>query len=92
MNTLNELYGVILDRKSNPVEGSYTNYLLEKGTEKIAKKVGEEAVETAIAAAKEDRQEIIGEIADVIYHILVLMADQDISIEDVEAELKSRRG
>ena len=92
MDTLNELYSVILDRKTNPVEGSYTNYLLEKGTEKIAKKVGEEAVETAIAAAKEDRQEIIGEIADVIYHILVLMADQDISIADVEAELKSRRG
>ena len=91
MDTLNGLYSVILDRKANPTEGSYTNYLLEKGTEKIAKKVGEEAVETAIAAAKQDRQEIIGEIADVIYHILVLMADQNISIEDVEAELKSRR-
>ena len=91
MDTLNELYSVILDRKANPTEGSYTNYLLEKGTEKIAKKVGEEAVETAIAAAKQDRQEIIGEIADVIYHILVLMADQNISIEEVEAELKSRR-
>lgn len=92
MDTLNELYSIILDRKANPTEGSYTNYLLDKGTEKIAKKVGEEAVETAIAAAKQDRQEIIGEIADVIYHILVLMADQNISIEDVEAELKSRRG
>ena len=92
MDTLAELYAVILDRKANPTEGSYTNYLLSKGTEKIAKKVGEEAVETAIAAAKEDRTEIIGEIADVIYHILVLMADQDISIEDVEAELRSRRG
>ena len=77
METLRELYEVILDRKANPQEGSYTNYLLDKGTEKIAKKVGEEAVETAIAAAKEDRQEIIGEIADVIYHILVLMADQE---------------
>ena len=92
MDTLTELYGVILDRKANPVEGSYTNYLLGKGTEKIAKKVGEEAVETAIAAAKEDRGEIIGEIADVIYHILVLMADQDITLEDVAEELKSRRG
>lgn len=92
MDTLNELYSIILDRKANPTEGSYTNYLLDKGTEKIAKKVGEEAVETAIAAAKQDRQEIIGEIADVIYHVLVLMADQNITIEDVEAELKSRRG
>ena len=60
MDTLNELYSVILDRKANPTEGSYTNYLLDKGTEKIAKKVGEEAVETAIAAAKQDRQDIIG--------------------------------
>ena len=92
METLRELYEVILDRKANPQEGSYTNYLLDKGTEKIAKKVGEEAVETAIAAAKEDRQEIIGEIADVIYHILVLMADQDITLEDVQKELESRRG
>ena len=92
METLRELYEVILDRKANPQEGSYTNYLLDKGTEKIAKKGGEEAVETAIAAAKEDRQEIIGEIADVIYHILVLMADQDITLEDVQKELVSRRG
>ena len=92
MDVLKELYGVIMDRKENPVEGSYTNYLLDKGTEKIAKKVGEEAVETAIAAAKEDRQEIIGEIADVIYHILVLMADQGIAWEDIEQELRSRRG
>ena len=92
METLRELYEVILDRKANPQEGSYTNYLLDKGTEKIAKKVGEEAVETAIAAAKEDKQEIIGEIADVIYHILVLMADQDITLEDVQKELESRRG
>ena len=92
MDTLRELYEVILDRKANPQEGSYTNYLLDKGTEKIAKKVGEEAVETAIAAAKEDRQEIIGEIADVIYHILVLMADQEITLEDVQKELVSRRG
>lgn len=91
MDTLRELYEVVLDRKANPTEGSYTNYLLDKGTEKIAKKVGEEAVETAIAAAKQDRQEIIGEIADVIYHMLVLMVDQNISLEDVEAELKSRR-
>jgi len=92
MDILSELYAVVIDRKANPVEGSYTNYLLGKGTEKIAKKVGEEAVETAIAAAKGDRQEIIGEIADVIYHILVLMADRDITPEDVEKELKSRRG
>jgi len=91
MDILKELYDVVLDRKANPTEGSYTNYLLDKGTEKIAKKVGEEAVEVAIAAAKEDREEIIGEISDVIYHVLVLMADQDISLKDIEEELKSRR-
>ncbi len=91
MDILKELYDVVLDRKANPTEGSYTNYLLGKGTEKIAKKVGEEAVEVAIAAAKEDREEIIGEISDVIYHVLVLMADQDISLKDIEEELKSRR-
>lgn len=91
MDILNELYNVVLDRKAHPIEGSYTNYLLEKGTEKIAKKVGEEAVETAIAAAKESKAEVIAEIADLEYHILVLMADMDISLSDVEKELRSRR-
>ena len=91
MDIIKELFSVILDRKKNPEEGSYTNYLMNKGTEKIAKKVGEEAVETAIAAAKKNKQEVIGEIADVAYHVLVLMADMDISLEDVEKELRSRR-
>lgn len=92
MQIMDELYRVVIDRKEHPVEGSYTNYLLEKGTEKIAKKVGEEAVEVAIAAAKGDRSEIIGEIADLQYHLLVLMADRDISLTDLEKELRSRRG
>ncbi|MCQ2528970.1 MAG: phosphoribosyl-ATP diphosphatase [Saccharofermentans sp.] len=91
MDIIKELYSVVIDRKNNPEEGSYTNYLLNKGTEKIAKKVGEEAVETAIAAAKKNKQEVIGEIGDVVYHMLVLMADLDISLEDVEKELRSRR-
>ena len=92
MQIIDELYRVVIDRKEHPVEGSYTNYLLEKGTEKIAKKVGEEAVETAIAAAKNDRSEIIAEIADLHYHLLVLMADRGITLDDVEKELRSRRG
>ncbi len=92
MQIIDELYRVVMDRKEHPVEGSYTNYLLDKGTEKIAKKVGEEAVETAIAAAKNDRNEIIAEIADLHYHILVLMADRDITLADIEKELRSRRG
>ena len=66
MDIIKELYAVILDRKAHPEEGSYTNYLLDKGTEKIAKKVGEEAVETAIASAKRDKAETVGEIADLI--------------------------
>ena len=91
MDIMRELYSVILDRKEHPVEGSYTNYLFEKGTDKISKKLGEEAVEVVIAASQRNRKEIIGEIADLEYHLLVLMADQGITIDDVEAELRSRR-
>ena len=91
MDIMQELYSVIMDRKANPVEGSYTNYLLNKGTEKIAKKVGEEAVETAIAAAKKDKNEVVAELADLEYHMLVLMADMGLTLEDLYNELKSRR-
>ena len=91
MDIMQELYSVIMDRKANPVEGSYTNYLLGKGTEKIAKKVGEEAVETAIAAAKNDKNEVVAELADLEYHMLVLMADMGLTLEDLYNELKSRR-
>ena len=91
MDIIKELYSVILDRQKNPEEGSYTNYLLGKGTEKICKKVGEEAVETAIAAAKGDKSEVIAEIADLEYHVLVLMADMGITLDDIEKELRSRR-
>lgn len=91
MDIRKELYTVIQDRKEHPVEGSYTNFLFEKGTDKISKKLGEEAVEVVIAASQRDRQAIIGEIADLEYHLLVLMVDRGITLEDVEAELKSRR-
>ena len=91
-NVSKDLYNLILDRKANPVEGSYTNYLFDKGTDKISKKVGEEAVEVVIAASQRDKKEIIAEIADLEYHLLVLMADQGITIDDVETELRSRRG
>ena len=87
MDIMRELYSVITDRKANPVEGSYTNYLFDKGTDKISKKVGEEAVEVVISASQRDRKAIIGEIAD----LLVLMVDRGITIDDVEAELRSRR-
>jgi phosphoribosyl-ATP pyrophosphohydrolase/phosphoribosyl-ATP pyrophosphohydrolase/phosphoribosyl-AMP cyclohydrolase len=91
MDILRELYSVILDRKEHPVEGSYTNYLFDKGTDKISKKLGEEAVEVVIAASQRDRKATIQEIADLEYHLLVLMADRGITLDDVEAELRSRR-
>ncbi len=91
MSILNELYDVVLGRQNDPQEGSYTNYLLESGTEKIAKKVGEEAVETAIAAAKGSKTEVVEEISDVIYHLLVLMVDMGITPDDIEKELRDRR-
>jgi len=92
MDILRELYSVVLDRKEHPVEGSYTNYLFDKGTDKISKKLGEEAVEVVIAASQRDRKATIQEIADLEYHLLVLMADRGITLDDVEAELRSRRG
>ena len=91
MDILRELYSVIQDRKEHPVEGSYTNYLFDKGTDKISKKLGEEAVEVVIAASQRDRKATIQEIADLEYHLLVLMADRGITLDDIEAELRSRR-
>ena len=92
MDIMRELYSVILDRKEHPVEGSYTNYLFDKGTDKISKKLGEEAVEVVIAASQRDKKATIQEIADLEYHLLVLMADRGITLDDIEAELRSRRG
>ena len=87
---LNKLFEIILDRKMNPQEGSYTNELLDSGYDRIAQKVGEEAVEVIIAAGKQGRQRTIEESADLLYHLLVLLAQQGISLEDVETELKNR--
>ncbi|MCQ2503489.1 MAG: phosphoribosyl-ATP diphosphatase [Saccharofermentans sp.] len=91
MDIRTELYSVIQDRKEHPVEGSYTNFLFDKGTDKISKKLGEEAVEVVIAASQRDRKAIIQEIADLEYHLLVLMVDRGITPDDIENELKSRR-
>ncbi|MCB2178376.1 phosphoribosyl-ATP diphosphatase [bacterium] len=87
---LNELYEIVLDRKENPVEGSYTNQLLKNGYERIAQKVGEEAVEVIIAAGKQGRQRLIEESADLLYHWLVLLVNQGVSLKEVEAELERR--
>ena len=84
------VYNIIEDRKNNPKEGSYTNYLFDKGIDKILKKVGEECTEVIIAAAKKDKDETIYELADLCYHAMVLMADAGISVEDVTKELAKR--
>lgn len=88
---LQAVYDVVLDRMQNPKEGSYTNYLLDKGVEKIAKKVGEEATETVIAAIKDSRTEICYEASDLLYHLLVLLAQKGIALEEVWSELAARR-
>ena len=84
------LMDLISGRKSSPKEGSYTSYLFEKGLDKILKKIGEEATEVIIAAKAEDKKETVYEIADLVYHVLVLMTEADISMEDVIRELSSR--
>ena len=81
---------VIEDRKMNPQEGSYTNYLFDKGLDKILKKVGEEATETIIAAKNHEKEEIVYEIADLIYHLTVLMAVTNITWDDILSELARR--
>ena len=85
-----EVMSTILDRKQNPKEGSYTNYLFDKGVDKILKKVGEEATEIVIAAKNPDKEEIKYEIADFLYHVMVLMAEKDVTWEDITEELSNR--
>jgi len=81
---------VIQDRLKNPVEDSYTSSLFAAGKKRMAQKVGEEAVELAIAAVAGDRQEMLGEAADLIYHLLVLLNSQGINLNDVSATLETR--
>lgn len=87
---LNRVYDVIMDRKDNPKKGSYTNYLFEKGIDKILKKCGEEATEIVIAAKNPDSEELKYEIADFLYHMMVLMAECGLSWEDITQELANR--
>ncbi len=90
--TLEELYAIIKGRKETPKEGSYTNYLFDKGLDKILKKVGEEATEVVIAAKNEDSRELVYETADVLYHLLVLLVEKGVSYEAILEELASREG
>lgn len=88
--TLNGLMDLIRGRKTDPKEGSYTTYLFEKGMDKMLKKVGEESTEVIIAAKDNDKRETIYEIADLMYHVMVMMVEMGISTEDVVRELASR--
>ncbi|NCC88246.1 MAG: phosphoribosyl-ATP diphosphatase [Clostridia bacterium] len=86
-----DLYEIIYDRKQNPREGSYTCYLLKQGTDKILKKCAEECGETIIAAKNKENSETVGEISDLLFHLMVLMVNEGIPLEDVITELEQRR-
>lgn len=88
---LEDLYQVIEDRKQNPREGSYTNYLFDKGQDKILKKVGEEAAETLIASKNQSKEELLYEMADLWYHCLVLLSYHNVTTQDLLSELQGRK-
>ncbi len=90
LKVFEDVYQIILDRRANPKEGSYTNYLFDKGIDKILKKVGEEATEIVIAAKNPDPEEIKYEISDFLYHVMVLMAEKGVTWEDITQELSQR--
>ncbi len=87
---LTDLYAIIADRQSDPQPGSYTNQLLDAGTDAILQKVGEESVEVILAAKGQGRQRLVEEVSDLFYHTLVLLVSQGISLQDIEAELSRR--
>ena len=88
--SVDALYEMLVGRKQNPKEGSYTSYLFEKGLDKILKKVGEESTEVIIAAKSNDRAETVYEIADLAYHVLTLMVEANLTPDDIRHELSSR--
>ncbi len=90
LKVFQDVFSVILDRKAHPKEGSYTNYLFDKGIDKILKKMGEEATEIVIAAKNPNPNEIKYEISDFLYHMMVLMAEKGITWEEITEELSKR--
>ncbi|MBO6127824.1 MAG: bifunctional phosphoribosyl-AMP cyclohydrolase/phosphoribosyl-ATP diphosphatase HisIE [Pseudobutyrivibrio sp.] len=90
LKVFEDVYAIIMDRKQHPKEGSYTNYLFDKGLDKILKKVGEEATEIVIAAKNPDSEETKYEISDFLYHLMVLMAEKGVTWEDITSELAQR--
>ena len=87
---IDELYKQAVARQKEPKAGSYTNYLFDKGIDKILKKVGEETAEVIIAAKNHSREEIVYEISDLVYHVLVLMVEEDINPAEIKAQLATR--
>lgn len=84
MDAFKDMYDVVVDRRANPQEGSYTCYLFDKGIDKILKKCGEECTEMVIAAKNNDKEELANEINDLLYHMIVLMAERGVTVEDIE--------
>lgn len=87
---MDELYKTIANRKLNKEEGSYTSYLFDKGLEKILKKIGEESTEVIIASCNQSKEELIGEVCDLLYHLNVLLVEKDITLEEIYTELDKR--
>ncbi len=88
---LQDVYDVIVNRVKNPKEGSYTNYLFEKGIDKMLKKVGEEASEVIIAAKNRDVNEVRYEVSDLLYHLMVVLVEQGLTLEEIYKELEGRK-
>ncbi|MDR3279394.1 MAG: bifunctional phosphoribosyl-AMP cyclohydrolase/phosphoribosyl-ATP diphosphatase HisIE [Synergistaceae bacterium] len=91
-DALRAVQSIIADRRINPKEGSYTNYLFDKGIDKILKKVGEESAEIIIAAKNPSKENLTGEVADMMFHVSVLLCERGLSWDDVCSELERRRG
>lgn len=88
--TIKDLYNLIMDRQKNLPNNSYTASLFKEGLDKIIQKVGEESVETLVAAKNESKERLIEEASDLLYHLLVLLAKKEITLEEIEAELEKR--
>jgi len=89
-NTLSDLYELIARRKQERPDGSYTTYLFDEGLDKILKKVGEESAESIIAAKNQDPQRLVSEVADLTFHLLVMLVEKGVSLEQIQAELENR--
>lgn len=92
MESMEHLYQVVTDRREHPQENSYTCYLFEQGLDKICKKIGEESAEVIIAAKNGVEKDTVGEVADLLYHLVVMLVDQGIALETVDALLTERAG